>query len=559
MWENRCHGRTVALTKLKPLVDGLRPNAVVIAATLGSFGTGLLVERWARLHADFPTLCVVLGLTFARSDRAGGVRARLARIVLLPLLGLVATEVGHLMISHQALGDTLFVLAVSVGVWTRRFDGWARQVGSLISLPFVALLVGGPVAVAVSVPHGGSAPVGWSVVAALVAIVWVTGLSLLAEAAGFAAPPLPAHGRRPAAGARPAPGPGAPPEQIPGGTAGTARPARRLPASDRMAVQLAVAMGTAFAVGRWVYPDHSVWLVLTAYIVCSGNRGRGDVVHKSVRRIVGALAGTVVATLLAGTLPAGDNRAVLALFVTLAVALVLRPLNYAFWAAGVTAMLAFLHGYFGASGTAELRDRLGGILLGAVIAVAASWLILPVRTTDVFRRRLADVLRPLTGFLGAVRDDPASLPSHRDAVAAAAAEAELIGPTLRAHRRTARHADRIRRATPPAYPADLLDAVHRLTPALSTLSGADTAELGTPAVRRGSGVAQRLAGGIRLSIARQGVPAPLPDPLPPARTPAEQALREITDALTVIARSYPPTTRSAPEQSRRETVGTLGS
>jgi Fusaric acid resistance protein-like len=526
-------------SKLAPLVGGLRPNAVVIAATLGSFGTGLLVEGWARLHADFPTLCVVLGLTFARSDRAGGVRARLARIVLLPLLGLVATEVGHLMISHRAVGDTLFVLAVSAGVWTRRFGGLVRQVGSLISMPFVALLVGGPVAVAVSAAHGERAPIGWSVLAALIAIVWATGLSLLAEATGFSAPPLPAHARRAA-------------------PVSTVDRRRRLPASDRMALQLAVAMGTAFAVGQWLYPDHSVWLVLTAYIVCSGNRGRGDVVHKSVRRIVGALAGTVVATLLAGTLPPLDNRAVLALFVTLATALVLRPLNYAFWAAGVTAMLAFLHGYFGESGTAELRDRLGGILLGAVIAVAASWWILPVRTTDVLRRRLADVLRPLTDFLAAVREDPAALPAHRDAVAAAAAEAELIGPTLRAHRHALRHAHRLTRTAPPAYPADLLDAVHRLPPALSALSEVDTADLADPAVRRGSGVAQRLAAGIRLSIARQGVPAPPPDPLPGGRTPAERALAEITAALAVLARAYPPATR-APEVSPRETASTVGS
>jgi Fusaric acid resistance protein-like len=535
-------------SKWEPLVEGLRPNAVVVAGVLGSFGTGLLVEGWAGLHADFPTLTVVLALTFGRADRGGGVRARLARVVLLPLLGLVATEVGHLMLEHEAVGDALFVVAVSLGVWTRRYGGWARQVGALVSMPFVALLVGGPVAVAVSVAHGGSAPIGWSVLAALIAIVWVTGLSLLAEASGFAAPPLPAHARRPAppaAALQPAQG------RTGGADAGPAR--RRLPASDRMATQLAVALGVAFAVGHWVYPDHSVWLVLTAYIVCSGNRGRGDVLHKSARRLVGALAGTVVATLLAGTLPAFDNRVVLALFVTLAVALVLRPLNYAFWAAGVTAMLAFLHGYFGESGTVELRDRLGGILLGAVIAVAASWWILPVRTTDVFRRRLADVLRPLTDFLAAMRDDPPALPVHRDAVAVAAAELELIGPTLRAHRRTVRV---LRRTSPPA-PADLLDAVHRIGPALTEivrLSEVDPTALAAAPVRHGGGIAQRLAGGIRLSIAGQGVPTPIPDLVPAGGTEPERALAEIIAALTVLAGRYPPTTRSAPtHRSPRET------
>ena len=42
-----------------------------------------------------------------------------------------------------------------------------------------------------------------------------------------------------------------------------------------------------------MFGSHWIWVVLTAYIVCSGNRGRGDVVHKSAIRVIGAACGTL--------------------------------------------------------------------------------------------------------------------------------------------------------------------------------------------------------------------------------------------------------------------------
>ena len=127
--------------------------------------------------------------------------------------------------------------------------------------------------------------------------------------------------------------------------------------------------------------------MLTAFIVCSGNRGRADVLHKSGLRLAGALGGTAAATLLAGGIPAGSAVTVAAIFAVLGVAVLLRTLSYAYWAAGITAVLALLNGYFGVSGSGVLGERLAGILAGAAIGVAVSWLVLPVRTTDVLRRR----------------------------------------------------------------------------------------------------------------------------------------------------------------------------
>lgn len=164
-----------------------------------------------------------------------------------------------------------------------------------------------------------------------------------------------------------------------------------------MAAQMGVALGAAFAVGHLVLGEHWAWVVLTAFVVCSGNRGRGDVVDKSLLRVAGAGVGTAAATILAGLFGPADPWQVVAIFVLLALGTWSRPLSYAYWAACITAALAFLYGYFGQTAPSLLFERLGGILLGGVLGVAASWFVLPVRT-DIpawLARVCATVSRPI--------------------------------------------------------------------------------------------------------------------------------------------------------------------
>jgi len=184
-------------------------------------------------------------------------------------------------------------------------------------------------------------------------------------------------------------------------------------------------------VGRNFFGVHWTWVVLTAFIVCSGNRGREDVAHKAVMRVLGAGAGTLAATALAGAFPVGDAWSIVAIFAVLAVALWLRPVNYAYWAAGMTGALALLYGYYGERGPGLLADRLEAILIGAALAIAASWLLLPVRTTDVLRRDLARALAELTDYVAAIGTDPAGLPELEARFAHAVTDLDNAGRALR--------------------------------------------------------------------------------------------------------------------------------
>src|SRR5438034_427260 len=169
--------------------------------------------------------------------------------------------------------------------------------------------------------HGGASDLSsvllWSPVTAGIALAWSTGVAVLADRGRSGSPTSPP----------------------------VRRSRRRLDAPTRMALQTAVALGTACVLGHLLFGDRWAWTLLSAFVVLSGNRGRGDVLHKAGLRLVGAGVGTVGATLIAGHIPRGDRLALVVLFIVMAVALVLRERSYAVWAAGVTAMLALLHGY----------------------------------------------------------------------------------------------------------------------------------------------------------------------------------------------------------------------
>ncbi|MEN3357627.1 MAG: hypothetical protein V7637_1609 [Mycobacteriales bacterium] len=486
-------GRTY-VSSIRPRLAELRPAVVSMAAVLGSFGTALLMESWAGLHTDVVVLAVALAVTLSRSQRDVELRHQLLGLVELPVVALAASQAGLLMHRAPVLGDALFAVAVSGSIWLRRFGRTAARAGTLLATPFLAMLI-----VPVPLAHEDARSL-WTPLLGALAVGWVVLTRYLAERSGFVR-------RVPAS-----PGP----RVVGGPRAGTPAGRRRLPASTRMAAQMGVALGVAFLVGHLVFPRHWPWVVMTAFIVSSGNRGRGDVVYKAVLRLVGALFGVAAATLLAGAFAPGDKAAIVAIFVTLGVGSWLRSINYAFWAACVTAVLSLLYGYLGESPTALLGGRLLGILLGGVIAIGAAWLVMPVRTTDILRRRTADVLAALSDFLTAARQEPVAVGARRAEFDASLAVLDQLAPTLRAHRLLTR------RWRPRPRPADLIDTLHRCRAPVATITRLAAAD---PAALAGTGKhAGRLAravGDLRLTLA--GRTRTEPPPAPPTGSGAVAA------------------------------------
>ncbi|MFF7755176.1 FUSC family protein [Streptomyces sp. NPDC007971] len=344
------------------LIRNAYESAVTMTAVLLAWSIALWLEGAAGLHTDSVVLAVVLTVTLARTQRTADRRGRLTALALLPAVAALCALVGRLIAAHYWLGAAVFTAGLSLAVWIRRYGPAATRAGTLITLPLVALLVvPGP-----ALPPGAQhALVNWAWSALIGVLAWscVCLVQTLADTYG----PWPAEAE----------------------PAGPRRVSRLRPRpSTRMAVQMAVGVAASFALGRLLYGEHWPWPVLTAYVVVSGNRGRTDVLRKGVERLLGACAGTLLAT---GVAAAGlsGRTAVAVMFAVLAVALWLRPLDYAYWAAGMTTALSLLLGWFGQDAEGLLPTRLGGIAVGALLSVGASWYLLPVQRPS-WRRRTTE-------------------------------------------------------------------------------------------------------------------------------------------------------------------------
>jgi len=378
------------------LLSALRHACATSLAVLATLATSL---RFAP-GAATAVLGAVLCLSLARSQLNRDWRGRVEAAWTLPLLGLIATGEVALLHFLPWFGALVFTAGVAGSIWLRRFGPAARRAGSLIAVPMIAILTTpyAPPNPALRIP-----PVLVPMLTGLVALLWVSVALGLFRACGWLPPPEP----------EPSAGPGR-------------ESALRPVPSTRMALQMAVALAVAFALGFFCFGEHWAWPVLTAFIVNSGSRGRLDVFHKSLMRLVGALAGTLAAALVPTHLFAQDWAIVSAMLAVLFVGLWLRPINYAWWALCVTLVLALLQDYLGEPSESALVLRLTGIGAGAVIGIAAAWFVYPIRPDGTLRRCMSDALAALSLAL-----DPAQ--PRRDAAAfvRGLAAVEELAPPLR--------------------------------------------------------------------------------------------------------------------------------
>jgi uncharacterized glyoxalase superfamily protein PhnB len=456
-----------------------------LLATIASFVSVYVLCRWANAQSSGPAVAAaVFSLGYGRRRTTHGARDLLFVPLVVAFVALAALGVGRLLLVSPIAGAVLFVAGMFLAVYTRNFTGRLRQLGVLIALPLITMLV-----VPATPAH---APGGPLVDIALGASAGVVSLAfaMLAQAVmvrlGFAAPR-------------------AVPETLAPGAHG-------MTAATKMALQMAVALTIAFALGFAVFPEHWGWTVLTAFIVCSGARGRGDAVYKGVLRLAGAIGGTIVAAIASHIwAPAGIGEAI-AIFGLLFFALLLRDVNYAFWAAGSTLILALLARTADGFNLALLGTRLEAILAGAVCAVIATWFVFPIRTEDVIRRRLADALKAFDDVVvhahdAAARHDHVAHFEHR------MTELDGVAPPVRWHRRLFVH------SASSEHPADWIDLAREIRRGASDVtSGSVTGEKQRGRLRRAIGASRKAIGQHR-------------DPSAQGRVPIGTALAGLRDTL----------------------------
>lgn len=446
---------TNILTELQGLAKGTSDLARAFAAATVTMLAVLATLACAMAIDPEPgpgVLAVVLCMSFARSHLDHNLRGRIEAAIALPIVGLVVTGMGLLLHRAPWIGACVFVLGIFLSIWMRRFGPDARRAGSLIALPFIVILTT-PYIPARHVSH--LVAMALPVVVALLALFWVAAFQALARRLHIL-PPL----RDAAAYAH-----------IPAGES-SIRPS----ASTRMALQMAVALAVSFAVGYVFFAERWAWIVLTAFIVNSGNRGRLDVAYKSVLRVGGAAVGTLLALTVTLHIGTHDATTVALILASVFLGLWLRPLGYAWWALFVTLALALLQGFNGTTAQNILWPRLEEIIIGAVIGVTSAWLVYPVRSTAVLRRRIADTLAALSEAI-----DPATPERTANGFVVALAQVEQVAPAFRASRFATRRLK-------PVHPADWIDTLTACrAPAMALIATGQTP--GT--VRKAVGAARK--------------------------------------------------------------------
>jgi uncharacterized membrane protein YccC len=314
-------------------------------------------------------------------------------------------------------------------------------------------------------------------------------------------------------------------------------------------------MAAAFVVGHLFFSHRWSWTVITAFVVCSAARGRGDVVHRSGLRVAGAFTGAVTGTL-AAHLVAGDAPAAITLiFCYLLIGLWLRELNYAFWAFCVTSLLAVLYGLNGERSTSLLIQRPEGILLGSACGIAAAYFVLPLTTETVMRGRAAHALQVLQDLLAALREPeprPTAIRHLARRFDRAAQELAVVAAPARAHRTLLRRrraaqvstAEPSAARTPAPHAADWADTITACAHAARALAATEAADLA--AARAQLGLTALNLGQVRRRLGRR----PDTEPPRPARTGPPHLIRlntslaELYDRLPAPPPAAPPPPRA---------------
>jgi hypothetical protein len=467
-------------------VNAAARAGVTLAAVAVSCAATAALCRWAGAQSQPVIVAGVLAVALARRERTGHIGNVAAGILRLATIAVVASGVGFAMHAFPIPGAAAFVVLLSATIWLRNFGARGRAIGALATLPLVALLVvpGGPA-------HARGGPLvdlALVVAAGCIAYVVVSAFAFVRLRADDADAPF--------AGAAAAPGVDR--ARRPGPTVST-----------RMALQMLVALGTAFAIGFAVFPSHVGWTVLTAFIVCVGARGRGDALYRAILRLAGALGGTIVAVGLAHLWRPGGLAEVAVIFLALFLGLWLRERNYAYWAAAMTVIFALLAGSGSAFGVEAFAERLEAILAGAVCGVAAAWFVTPIRTVDVIRRRLADALVAFDEVVAHAHladDDRAARIARFEHHLG---ELDRLAVPVRWHRRA--FAFRAQ----PDHPAKWIDLANDLRPHAGTLADHPN----RAAIRRAVGISRR-------AIAQHGAAD-----APPERVPIGDALAAVHETL----------------------------
>jgi uncharacterized membrane protein YccC len=212
--------------------------------------------------------------------------------------------------------------------------------------------------------------------------------------------------------------------RLPRGTVVTALRAHATPRSAVFRHAMRVALVTAVDTALLVYfrLPHGIWLPLTSLTILQPEYG--STVNRAMHRTLGTIAGAVIAGALLATVhgtAAYDVALGVLLFATF---LVIRR-NYGYGITFLTPIIILLISHGSLDPWIDLAERVVYTLAGAILALAAAYLLWPQWERDQLRDRLQRALQALQRYLDALLQRLGGTPVSEEALASLRRQAEL--------------------------------------------------------------------------------------------------------------------------------------
>ena len=172
--------------------------------------------------------------------------------------------------------------------------------------------------------------------------------------------------------------------------------------TDRTAVQVAIATTLSIAVGAMLSEQRWYWAAMTAFLMFANAANRGAALRRAVERTAGTAAGIGAGLLIAYLVADKPVLTVALLFPALFAAFWMLKSSYAVMTVMITVMLALMYEMMGMLTPDLLLLRLGETGIGAGLAVATAYVVLPTRTRDTLDKAYSEFFDAVDDFLAAL-------------------------------------------------------------------------------------------------------------------------------------------------------------
>jgi hypothetical protein len=176
----------------------------------------------------------------------------------------------------------------------------------------------------------------------------------------------------------------------------------------RSAVQITVASSLAMVFGLMLSRDRWFWAVMTAFLIFTNTKSRGDAAIRALQRSIGTLlgiaTGLVLATLIGGYPLLAAPIATLCIFL----GFYCLQISYAAMTFFISIVLCLIYGMTGALTLDLLQLRIDETLIGAIAGTIVAFLVFPAPTRSTLDLALARWFDGLRELLAAVKEGRSS-------------------------------------------------------------------------------------------------------------------------------------------------------